>query len=200
MTNHAGALAGAVVVLVAYWTVLVAEIIGDKSIYTVASLGLRFPTSLVFGGMTAAFAGKMLVAVWLGHEISRIPGQKLGLLSAAAFFASALFIWLRGPEEVRQRPRASGRSWRTLAVCFSSLFFTEWGDPGQIAAAALTLQTRSAWAPWLGGTLALLTKGSLALMLGYGLRDRLPLGALRLIAAATCCLLGILALTGSLFR
>jgi hypothetical protein len=28
--------------LISYWTVLVAELIGDKSIYTVASLSLRF--------------------------------------------------------------------------------------------------------------------------------------------------------------
>lgn len=36
------------VLLASYWTVLVAELIGDESIYTVASLSLRLRAGLVF--------------------------------------------------------------------------------------------------------------------------------------------------------
>jgi len=39
--------------LVTYWTVLVAELVSDKSIYTVASLSLRFRGGLMLVGMAA---------------------------------------------------------------------------------------------------------------------------------------------------
>ncbi|MDT5262077.1 MAG: Ca2+/H+ antiporter, family, partial [Acidobacteriota bacterium] len=82
---------------------------------------------------------------------------------------------------------------------FASLFLTEWGDPGQISAAALTAQTHLPHAVWLGGTLALTTKGALALTLGLKLRDRINEKVLRRVAAASCCILGLLALRDALF-
>jgi putative Ca2+/H+ antiporter (TMEM165/GDT1 family) len=191
VSGHIVGVGNASIVLLAYWTVLLAELLGDKSIYTVASLGMRFPMAAVFGGMVAAFGAKMMVAVWLGHALSALPPRLMNLVSAAAFFLSALVIWIQRPELVVEESPSSSRSFRAAAVCFLSLFFTEWGDPGQIAAAALSMRTQSPWAPWLGGTFALVTKGTLALTLGYGLRDRLPRGTLRRFAAATCCVLGL---------
>lgn len=190
----------AYVVLVAYWTVLVAELVGDKAIYTVTSLVLRFPVGMVFGAMTAAFAGKMFAAVLLGKIMAGIPSHWTAMLSAVAFFGSGLFIWFKEPGAVAYEPPAGGYTIRAVVVCFASLFFTEWGDPGQITAAALTAQTQSAWAPWLGGTLALMTKGGLALTVGLKLRDRLPHQTLRMLASASCCVLGVLALKGVVFR
>jgi len=61
------------VLVTSYWTVLVAELIGDKSIYTVASLTLRFRARPVLFGMTAAFGGKMLAAVLLGQLLMQLP-------------------------------------------------------------------------------------------------------------------------------
>jgi putative Ca2+/H+ antiporter (TMEM165/GDT1 family) len=57
------------VFLISYWTVLVAELIGDKSIYTVASLSLRFRARVMLSGMFLAFGGKMLVAVLAGQAL-----------------------------------------------------------------------------------------------------------------------------------
>ncbi|HEV1994569.1 MAG TPA: TMEM165/GDT1 family protein [Candidatus Acidoferrum sp.] len=183
------------IVLVAYWTVLVAELVGDKAIYTVSSLVLRIPTGTVLGAMTAAFAGKMLAAVLLGKVIARVPSHWTALLSAAAFFSSAVFIWFKEPRPMAPGPPAKDFSLRATAICFATLFFTEWGDPGQIAVAALTVQTQSLWAPWLGGLMALMTKGCLAVTVGLKLRDRLPRKKLRMLASVSCCILGILALT-----
>ena len=59
------------VFLVAYWTVLVAELIGDKSIYAVASLSLRVRVRVMLMGMFLAFGGKMLVAVLAGQLLVR---------------------------------------------------------------------------------------------------------------------------------
>ena len=85
------------VLLISFWTVLVAELITDKSLCTVASLSLRFRFDLVFLGTTAAFAGKMLLAVMLGQALTRISAPLAALLSALVFFLAALFIWIRKP-------------------------------------------------------------------------------------------------------
>src|ERR1043165_8578232 len=89
--------------LAAYWTILVAELLGDKSIYTVASLSLRFRVGLVLLGMLAAFAGKMLVAVLLGRVLVEAPAQWTAAASALILFAAAAFIWFRGPEGGKSR-------------------------------------------------------------------------------------------------
>lgn len=187
------------VFLVAYWTVLVAELGGDKAVYAVASLALRFRAGIVFRVMTVAFAGKMFAVVLLGSTIARVPSQWTAILSAVAFFSSGLFIWFKEPESLPRELPVSALWSRTTGIAFASLFFTEWGDPGQISAAALTAQSQSSLATWLGGTLAMITKGGLALAIGLTFRDRLPLRMLRALASASCCVLGILALRELVF-
>jgi len=180
--------------MVAFWTVLVAELVGDKTIYTVSSLSLRFRARIVFAAIAVAFAVKILAVVLLGKVIVQLHSQWTDVLSAVAFFVSALFIWFKepGPGEA-ERPVSAGW-WRAAVVCFGSVFLTEWGDPGQIAAAALTVKSHALLATWLGGTLAMVTKGGLAIIFGLKLRDRLPQRLLRPLASASCCVLGVLAL------
>lgn len=187
------------VLVAAYWTILVAELIGDKSIYTVACLALRFRAKWVFLGIAAAVSGKMLAAVLLGKLLLRMPSHWATAVSAVAFFAAAIFLWLRKPESVAERDPVPETWLRAAAVSFSSLFFTEWLDPGQIAAAAFTVESHLPLAAWLGGTLALTTKGALAMTLGVKLRERLPERGLRRLATASCCLLGLLALYDTVF-
>lgn len=182
------------VVLVAFWTVFVAELVGDKTIYTVTSLALRFRAGVVFGAMMPAFAGKMLAAVLIGKAFTRMHSTWTDVLSAAAFFFSALFVWFGEPKSNRAEPPGTAGWWRAAGICFAALFFSEWGDTGQIAAAALTLKFHSPTATWLGGTLAMTTKGGLAMTVGLKLRDRFPQRLLRTLASASCCVLGILAL------
>jgi putative Ca2+/H+ antiporter (TMEM165/GDT1 family) len=183
-----------------YWTVLVAELIGDKSIYTVASLSLRFRAGLVFCGMLVAFGGKMLVAVLLGKVLVQIPAHWAAALSGLVFFLAAAFTWFRGPEEAEDLPPESASWLRATLIPFASLFLTEWGDPGQISAAALTAQSNQPLAAWIGGTLAMTTKGVLALTLGLRLRERINRRALRVVATVSCCVLGVLALRDALFN
>jgi putative Ca2+/H+ antiporter (TMEM165/GDT1 family) len=181
------------VMLLCFWTAFVAELVGDKSIYSIASLSLRFRAGVVFTGITLAFAAKMLVAVLLASVLVRLHFWT-DFLSAVAFFLSAVFLWLKEPDSM-QVPKAINQSWsRGITVCFLALFLTEWGDPSQIAVAALSVKSHSLLAPWLGGTLAMAAKGALAVAVGVKLRDRLPANSVRIIATASFVLLGILAL------
>ncbi|HLN98150.1 MAG TPA: TMEM165/GDT1 family protein, partial [Pyrinomonadaceae bacterium] len=86
---------------------------------------------------------------------------------------------------------ATALKWsRAMLVPFAALFLTEWCDPGQISAVALTAQSHVPLATWLGGTLAMMTKGGLAITLGLKLKDRIPEKRLRTLATASCCILG----------
>src|SRR5271166_6979274 len=73
------------VLLATYWTVLVSELIGDKTIYTIASLASRYSPAEVYAGITVAFMGKMLFAVLCAQllihipvNISVMPGNRYG--------------------------------------------------------------------------------------------------------------------------
>lgn len=198
MNGDLTALSFGYVALAAFWTVLIVELVGDKSLYSIASLSLRFRAATVLGGITLAFALKMLAAVALARLLVRLHFWT-DVLSAAAFFLSALFVWFQEPEAT-QPPLPPNRAWwRGIAVSFASLFFTEWGDPSQIAVAALTAKSHLFLAPWLGGTLAMSAKGGLALVVGVKLRDHLPHRTLRALATASFAILGILALQRLIF-
>ena len=188
------------VVLLAYWTVLVAELVGDRSIYTVSALSIRFRPVIVLGTMAVAFAGKMLAVVLLGKVIMRFDSRWTDIVSACAFLISALLIWFDEPKEVQSHEAAQIPWLRAVATCFGSLFFTEWGDTGQIAAAALTVKTGALFGVWLGGTLAMTTKGVLALVVGRKLSERIPQRMIRTVACVSCGVLGIIALGNVLFR
>jgi putative Ca2+/H+ antiporter (TMEM165/GDT1 family) len=180
--------------LLAFWSVFIAELVGDKSIYALTSFALRFHWAAVLAAFTVASAVKMMAAALLGSAIMRIHGHWTYVVSAVAFFVSAVLIWVEEPPETGQE-NAKRDNWsRGILVSFSSFFFTEWGDPGQIAAAALVLKSNLLLATWTGATLALMTKGTAALTLGLQIRNRLPQKALRILASGSCCVLGILAI------
>ena len=89
---------------------------------------------------------------------------------------------------------------RSALVPVASLLLTEWGDPGQISAAALTARSHLPLAAWCGGTLALMTKGTLSLALGLKLRARINERILRVVAALSCFILGVLALRDAILN
>ena len=184
------------VALLSFWTVFLAELVGDKSIYIVSSLSLRYRPMVVFLAITMAFASKTLAVVLLARMLVRFHSHWIGVLSAIAFFISALVIWFREPEAVPEERPANAAWWKAAAICYAALFCTEWGDPGQIALAALTMKFNSILASWLGGTLAMTVKGGLAITLGLTLRKSFPELMVRTLASVSCFLLGIVALGG----
>jgi putative Ca2+/H+ antiporter (TMEM165/GDT1 family) len=177
------------VLLIAFATVFAVELIGDKTLYTISALAARHRLSAIFAGTTVAFMLKMAVAVLLGKMISELPVPLVASISALTFLILALFIFLKkAPGDLPEPPpRAS----RTILIAFAAIFFTEWGDMGQITAGALAAQTgQPAWV-WLGATLAMMTKGVLAMTVGMGIRKRVPFPVLRYGAAGLCLVLAM---------
>jgi len=186
--------------LLSYWTVLAAELIGDRSIYTVTSLAMRFRPLVVFGGISAAFLAKMLVAVLCGKLLADLPPAWTAGISAATFFITAICIWRKKPGPPRLDAEITS-TWSNAAVLsFCAVFFSEWADFGQISAAALAAKLNAPLPVWLGGSLALCTKGALALTLGLSLRRRIPSHLVRVLSTASCLALGFVALFDLLRR
>lgn len=177
----------------AYGTVLLAELLGDKSIYTITALTLRFRAAPMLLGIALAFMGKMSAAVLAGKLLLRVPDHLTALLSAASFFACVFLIW-RGEDETTDRAHY-GVGWlRAFAVSFASIFLSEWCDVGQLAAAALSARRDAALPVWIGGTAALLTKAVLAMFIGVKLLSKVPRHLARLLASTAYCVLGLLSI------
>ena len=186
------------IVPLAFWTVLIAELVGDKSIYALTSLTLRFRAGLVFGAFALASGAKMLIAVLLGRVLMHFQSHWTYVISGVAFFISAILIWTEEPAAASDVDAKPGSWTKGALACFASFFLTEWGDPGQISAAALMLKSHLLLGTWLGGTLAIMTKGAVVMTIGLKIRDRLPQRTLRLLASTSCFILGILAFSESM--
>jgi putative Ca2+/H+ antiporter (TMEM165/GDT1 family) len=186
-------------VLVTYGTVFLAELIGDKTLYTISSLSARFHPRPVFCGVSIAFMGKTLAAVALGRFISELPPGAVSGMSAVTFFITATVIWFKKTEN---QPTEGGRvqvSWmKAVAIAFATIFFSEWADIGQLTTAALAARYQAPVVVWCSATLALMTKGALAIALGIGLRKWIPMHVLRPIAASVCVLMGVVSARGLL--
>jgi len=182
---------------VAYSTVLIAELLGDKTLYTLGALATRFRLAPIIAGAALAFALKMAAAVLLGHFIASLPPSLVMKVSGLTFLCMAagmLYRLLRPKvQTVTPAPVAFGAAFVTS---FVALFVPEWGDPGQLAAALLVAQSAPAGVVWLAGTLAMTTKAALAGVLGAQLRRWVPQQAMLVASVVVFLTLSLLAFSG----
>ncbi len=177
-----------------FGTVFVAEIVGDKLLYTTGVLAARYRTLPIMFGMAIAFMAKMGVAVLVGEAISKLPRPLVATITAISFLGVAFALWRKSdrPRESDKKHRAS----KAAMVSFAAIFFSEWGDVGQITAAALAAKYHLALIVWLGAVGAMVTKGTLAAFLGAGIRrwisDRIAPKVVRYVAVALLLALGSL--------
>jgi putative Ca2+/H+ antiporter (TMEM165/GDT1 family) len=180
--------------LLAYGAVFAAEIVGDKLLYTTGVLATRYRAMPIVIGTTAAFIVKMGVAVVAGEALSNLPPVLIAAISAASFLWLARMLW-RHDEQQQARP-ANDRATGGALVSFAAIVFSEWGDIGQITAAALTAQFGSPLTIWIAAVAAMVTKAVLAVSCGAGIRGwiqtRISLQQLRFVTMIFLLVLGIL--------
>jgi putative Ca2+/H+ antiporter (TMEM165/GDT1 family) len=193
--------------LASYGAVFLAEIVGDKLLYTSGVLATRYRWSAVITGMTAAFMAKMSVAVAVGATIGKLlPPWLVAVLTALSFVGVAIAMW-RKPDTRKPKEKDS-RILKGAAVAFATIFFSEWGDKGMttagtwaavwVSAAASKGQDRLhvALIVWLAAVGAMVTKGGLAVTLGASVRawiaDHVQPRYVRYFAVAALVLLGTL--------
>jgi putative Ca2+/H+ antiporter (TMEM165/GDT1 family) len=198
--------------LATYGAVFIAEIVGDKLLYTTGILATRYRSASVIGGMALAFMCKMSVAVAVGAAITRLPRWLVAVVTGVSFIGVAITIW-RKPDV--RRPKAKDSAvLKGAAVAFATIVLSEWGDVGQVTAAGMAAKyvwsARSAaagiWptavAVWLGAVGAMVTKGTLASLLGAGVRmwiaERIQPRVVRWAATAAILVLGTLSVLETL--
>ncbi len=183
------------VFLAAYGTVLLTELIGDRSLYTIGTLSARFGVVPVFWGISVAFMLKMLAAVLLGHVLGLLPQFVVRGVGATTLLAAALAVHRRGPDGVSSNPR-SGTATSPTLIAFLAIFLTEWADPGQLTAAMLSARYADPVTVWAASTAALLTKGLLAIGLGLTLRRWVAPAFLRTVTTALLVVMAVMIASG----
>ena len=183
-----------VIFFATFGAVFIAEIVGDKLLYTTGVLAARYRTAPIMIGMAAAFMAKMGVAVLVGAAISRLPRLLVAAITAVSFIGVAITLW-RKDDRYRQE-RDQHKAHKAAMVSFAAIFFSEWGDVGQITAATLAAKYHAPLIVWLGAVAAMVTKGSMAAFLGAGIRrwihDRVSPAAVRYVGVSLLLVLGAL--------
>lgn len=182
-----------VIFFATFGAVFIAEIVGDKLLYTTGVLAARYRTWPIMLGMAAAFMAKMGVAVLVGEAISKLPRVLVAAITAISFLSIAFVLWRKSdkPRESKDEHRAH----KAAMISFAAIFFSEWGDVGQVTAATMAAKYHVAIVVWLGAVSAMITKGALATFLGAGIRrwiqDRISPKVVRYIAVGLLLILGL---------
>jgi len=201
------------VFLATYGAVFIAEIVGDKLLYTTGVLATRYRPAAIVAGMGAAFMVKMAVAVLVGEAIAHLPRALVAGVTAASFVGVIVAVW-RKPD-VRKPKEKDARILQGAAVAFATIFFSEWGDVGMVMAGTMAAKyvwtARAGAGPgivqmglivWLGAVGAMITKGGLAVTLGASVRrsiaERVNPRVVRYVAVAALLVLGTLSVLETL--
>jgi Ca2+/H+ antiporter, TMEM165/GDT1 family len=164
-------------------------VLGDKTLFTMGSLAPRHRLTPLLASASVAVALKMLAAVALGGLIGHLPPLVVALVSAVTFLLLAFRLWRDVPEDTvdaTQRAAHATTGWRSAALAFTGLFFTEWGDIGQITTASLVAKLGHPGLVWLAASAAMLTKILVGLTLGLGLKRWLSPSRVRAVSIFLC--------------
>jgi putative Ca2+/H+ antiporter (TMEM165/GDT1 family) len=185
--------------LATYGAVFVAEIVGDKLLYTTGVLATRYRTTPIMFGMALAFMLKMGVAVAVGEAISKLPPLLVAGVTAASFIGVAIAVWRKDERRATKKELSAPKA---AMVSFAAIFFSEWGDVGQITAAAMSAKYHVPLLVWAGAVSAMVTKGILAASIGAGVRGwiqaHVPPRIIRYAGVGALVLLGILSVIETL--
>lgn len=181
--------------LVSLGVVALAEL-GDKSQLLAFMLAARFRkvTPIVLGIFLAAVANHALAGA-LGAWIVHLLGPE-GLRWVVGGSLLAIAAWMLWPESEQDAgpPRLSLGAFGTTFVAF---FLAEFGDKTQVSAVALVAHF-AVFLPVVAGTTLGMTLANVpGVFLGDRLANRLPVRAIKLVAAALFAVLGVMALAGA---
>lgn len=178
--------------LVSTLIVAVGEI-GDKTQLLALLLSARYrrPVPIVIGILVATLANHALAGVageWLRSAMSP---ETLRWSVGVAFIAMG--VWVLVPDKIDATRAAAGR-YGVFLVTVSAFFLAEMGDKTQIATVALAAEYHALAAVVAGTTLGMLIANVPVVSVGHRAAPRLPMKAIRLVAAALFIVLGTVVL------
>jgi len=164
--------------------------IGDKTQLLAILLATRFrkPVPIIFGILVATLANHFCAAL-LGASVASIfQNGWFRILIAVSFLAMA--AWTLIPDKVDDlddKPARFG-AFVTTVIAF---FLVEMGDKTQIATVALGARFQQVELVTLGTTIGMMIANVPAVLLGHELIKRVPLKAVRIVAALLFAVIGV---------
>jgi putative Ca2+/H+ antiporter (TMEM165/GDT1 family) len=155
-----------------YAAVFIAEIVGDKLLYTTGVLAVRYNPTPILLGMALAFMIKVGAAVLLGQAVAQLPKPVIAGLTAGSFIGVMFVLWRKTDDIAPEGDAKTAALAQPALMTFATILLSEWADVGMITAATLAANYPHALVVvWLGAVAAMVTKGLVAAFLGAGLRQ-----------------------------
>jgi putative Ca2+/H+ antiporter (TMEM165/GDT1 family) len=169
--------------------------IGDKTQLLAIVLAVRFrrPWPILLAILAATLVNHTaagFVGLWLRQALR--PDLLRAVLGASFLLAAA---WALKPDRLDESSRTLGGS-GVFAVTLVSFFIAEIGDKTQVATAMLAARYPSLLAVVAGTTTGMLLADVPAVFLGHLASERIPLRAVRIVAALVFAALGVATLLG----
>jgi putative Ca2+/H+ antiporter (TMEM165/GDT1 family) len=176
--------------LISLGIIFVAEL-GDKSQLMALTFAARYKALTILIAITVATAFVHLVSVLLGAAVGvALPTKAISVVAGVAFLGFAAWT-LRGDKLDDEEAAVANKS--TTSVLFTvglAFFLAELGDKTMLA--TITLATKNGLiGTWIGSTLGMVAADALAIILGKQLGARLPERVIKIGAAATFVIFGI---------
>ncbi|MBU3077219.1 TMEM165/GDT1 family protein [Sphingomonas quercus] len=173
--------------------VAVAEI-GDKTMLLAVLLACRFraPGAIIAGILLATLANHGLAALAGAEVAGLLDGWWFRLAVALGFLAMAL--WTLVPDRLDDDGDARPSRFGPFLTTLVSFFIVEIGDKTQVATVALGAQYHAVLTVAAGTTLGMMIANVPAVLLGERAVRIVPLGLVRIVAAAIFAVLGAVAL------
>lgn len=177
--------------LISFGIIFVAEL-GDKSQLMAMTFAARYRAITILVAITVATALVHLFSVLVGAAVGvALPTDLISVLAGLAFLAFAAWT-LRGDElgedEVARASRSTSSVFFTVGFAF---FLAELGDKTMLA--TVTLATDNGLiGTWIGSTLGMVAADALAIVVGQQLGARLPERVIKIGAAITFVVFGVL--------
>ena len=177
--------------LISFGIIFVAEL-GDKSQLMAMTFAARYKAITILAAITAATALVHLASVLLGAALGvTLPTKAISIVAGIAFLGFAAWT-LRGDSLGDDEAERAQRSTRSVFMSVGLAFLlAELGDKTMLA--TITLATNHGlFGTWLGSTLGMVAADALAIVVGQQLGARLPERVIKIGAAITFVVFGVL--------
>jgi putative Ca2+/H+ antiporter (TMEM165/GDT1 family) len=176
--------------LISFGVIFVAEL-GDKSQLMALTFAARYKAVTILIAITVATAVVHLVSVLLGAAVGvALPTKAISVVAGFAFLGFAAWT-LRGDKlDDADTARANEGTRSVLFTVGLAFFLAELGDKTMLA--TITLATKNGLiGTWIGSTLGMVGADALAIIVGKQLGARLPERVIKIGAAATFVVFGL---------
>jgi putative Ca2+/H+ antiporter (TMEM165/GDT1 family) len=170
--------------------------IGDKTQILSMCMAARFrrPLPIIAG---------ILLATLLNHFVAGLAGTLVGELLHGPWMRwilglsfLAVSAWALVPDTLDDAAAKSKGGWGAFGATAIAFFLAEIGDKTQIATIGLAARFGQFYPVVMGTTLGMILANIPVVAIGGRVASRLPVKAIRLVAAAVFALLGVLTIAG----